>query len=97
MIMLTFKATIQQEKAFNKVIKAIKDAKKKGLVFYGKQNNLVAYTKQAETYIETDIDGCWFGKGKVIDYLSANVLSDSGADDYALYRTTEDAQNFGGE
>jgi len=45
--MKTHVPTDIQEKAFKKVVDAMKEAKKKGLRFYGKSDVLVAYTKEA--------------------------------------------------
>lgn len=85
-------ANKSQVAAFNKVIKAIQAAKKTGLVFYAKQWNIVAYTKEADNYIENIIGferSLRGGNGQVHN-LSSNILADSGADDYGSYATTED-------
>lgn len=86
-----------QTKAFERVISAIKQANKKGLVFYGKQNHLVAYTKAAENYIsqfdfEDTITPSF--NGGIVHYLSDNVLRDSGADDYSNYKSIFDNPDF---
>lgn len=80
-----------QEKAFERVEKAINAAQKAGLVFYGKQWELVAYTKKANNYIR---ESGVYDSARIIPYLSAMVLEDSGADDSISYRTDEDEQKF---
>ena len=91
---MKFAANKKQQEAFNKVIKAIENAQKLGLVFYGKQENLVAYTKQAHNYIEEDFSSSLYGDGNQIEHLSKNVLFDSGADDYGRYRMKEDEERY---
>lgn len=87
--------TKAQEKAFKDVISAIKKAKKAGLVFYAKQWNLVAYRKEADDYLESfNFSEVLSGKGSVVEYLSDNVLSDSGADDYGRYISFEDEEKY---
>lgn len=79
-----FIANEEQEKAFKKVVSAMKAAKKLGLHFYGKQDILVACTDKVNSYINDN------GMSKLlrqsyepIPYLTGhNILSDSGADDY---------------
>lgn len=89
--MKTHRANKEQEVAFNKVIKAIKQAKAKGLCFYGKQDSLVAYTKTADNYMrQYDFDRLLGRCNSVIPYLAETVLHDSGADDYAQYYNPED-------
>jgi len=80
-----------QVKAFENVIKAIRDANKKGLVFYGKQENLVAYTKEADRYAnQFDFGNLLRGRGCEIHFLNESILIDSGADDYGRYMSIED-------
>lgn len=87
----------KQEEAFNDVIKAINKAKKLGLVFYGKQYSLVAYTKEADKYIGSDVWNTLRTGFNVIPHLTKNVLSDSGADDYSCYLTKEDEIKYSEE
>lgn len=83
--------TPKQEAAFKKVVDAIKAAQKAGLVFFGKQFELTAYTKEANRYVdEKDFGRTLNGQGRNIPCLSARVLHDSGADDYSRYITDED-------
>jgi len=79
-----FIANEKQEKAFNKVISAMKAAKKLGLHFYGKQDILVACTTKANSYINDNGMAYLLKQDhEPIPYLTGdNVLSDSGADDY---------------
>lgn len=85
----------KQKEAFNDVIKAINNAKKLGLVFYGKQECLIAYSKAADDYINKFDFSKTLSTGlKVVPYLCSNVLSDSGADDYSCYFTKEDELKY---
>jgi len=87
-------ASKAQKKAFDQVVKAIERAKKTGLVFYGKQWDLVAYTKQADDYAnEFGFERSLSGVSQ-IPYLSKHILADCGADDYSRYRTQEDREKF---
>lgn len=93
--MKTHIPTNEQEKYFKKVVIAMKEAKKKGLVFYGKSDVLVAYTKEASDYQNIDFNktlGTGYG---TLPHLSAQrVLDDSGADDYASYLNESDEYMF---
>lgn len=79
-----FKANSTQKKAFDRVVKAIESAKNKGLRFYGMQWDLAAYTDYAEKYISDNGYVCGGSKTQ-IPFLSATILSDSGADDCAKF------------
>jgi hypothetical protein len=93
--MSKFSATGKQQQAFNDVIAAIKKAKKSGLVFYGKQNALVVYTKSANNYIsESDFEKLLGTGYNEIPYLSSDILEDSGADDYACFLSKLDEETF---
>lgn len=86
------KITKKQAEAYSQVIKAIEKAHKTGLVFFGKQFDLVAYTKEAAQYESQYQLLLKRGNGKNdIEYLSASVLYDSGADDFSRY--LEDADD----
>lgn len=88
---MKFSSNSGQKKAFNKVIKAIESAKKKGLHFYGKQFNLVAYSSKANDYIVSKDCMSKLNTGfATIECLSGNVLCDSGGDDYPSYRSQKD-------
>lgn len=89
-------ANEKQVASFKAIVKAIKAANKIGLVFYAKSDNLVAYTKEADHYIENEhgFDTCLRGKGGQIPKLTASILADSGADDYPSYVTKEDDSKF---
>ena len=92
---MKFQATKKQEELFNKVIQAMELAKKGGLFFYGKSGALVAYTKQVENYVdEHGFEELLRGRGNQIPYLTSEILSDSGADDYISYRTQEDEEKY---
>lgn len=92
---MKFSLTLKQEEAFKKVEKAIKDAKKLGLVFYAKSEKLVAYTKQANDYIEEDFESSLRGKGNQVECISkSGLINDSGADDYGCYRTEADEEKY---
>jgi hypothetical protein len=87
--------TIEQEKAFKSAINALKKCKKLGLVIYAKQYALVAYTKEADDYAEEfGFIKALMGDGSQMPHLYANILADSGADDYPVYRTREDQYLF---
>ncbi len=87
--------TEEQEKAFKAAINALKKCKKLGLRIYAKQYELTAYTKEADYYAEElGFEEALLGDGGVIPHLRSTILNDSGADDYALYRTKEDQQQF---
>ena len=93
---MNFSPSKEQETAFKKVAKAIKDAQKIGLVFYGKSGSLVAYTKQADKYNnEVDFQET-LGTGlNEVDFISqTGLISDSGADDYACYRSVFDQNKY---
>lgn len=85
------KITKKQAAAFSQVIKAIERLHNTGLVLFGKQFNLVGMTKETALY-ERDNDLLdRDGKGNNgLEYVSANVLFDSGADDYTHYKTNSD-------
>lgn len=89
-------ANEKQRKAFDKVISAIKAANKTGLVIYAKSQSLVAYTKQADHYVEEEhgFENCLRGRGYQIPNLSQSILADSGADDFPCYITMEDNNKF---
>jgi len=65
----------------------MKSAKKLGLCFYGLQDNLFAYTKEATRYINTNgYDKCINASNtSSIHHLSETILCDSGADDVPNY------------
>lgn len=92
------KITKAQAKAFAQVVKYIERAKEKGLCFFGKQNRLVAYDKQTADYENEhgllDRGNC--NGDNDLEYLSASVLMDSGADDYARYLKNSDDPYKGG-
>lgn len=85
-----------QRKAFDKLVKAFKEAKKSGLVIYAKSEKIVAYTKQADNYIENEhgFEKSLRGQGYQVPNLNANLLADSGADDYGCYMTIEDNHKY---
>ena len=85
----------EQKKAFKQLIASFEKCNKLGLVIYAKQYNLVAYTKEADSYAEeTNESLLKIGSFGQIPCLSAKCLADSGADDYACYITKEDELNF---
>lgn len=88
--------TQKQEQAFNNVVKAFQEAKKAGLVFYGKSGSLVAYKKSADNYIdEEDFHKSTCNPFGTVPHLSSHkCIVDSGADDYGKYRTEEDEYKF---
>lgn len=86
--------TKAQEIAFKKVVKAIKELRKLGLAVYAKQCNLVAYTKAADQYAQEFSPLHKMGKYGAIPCLSEPCFTDSGADDYATYISTEDQAKF---
>lgn len=89
-------ANKKQEEAFEALKKAFSKCKKNGLVIYAKCGNIVAYTKQADNYVENEhgFETCLSSCNGSIPYLSANVLADSGADDYPNYVSEEDSIKF---
>jgi len=93
---MEFSPNKEQILAFKKVEKAIKDAQKKGLVFYGKSGNLVAYTKQADNY-NNEVDfsrTLGTGFGQIPNISKSGLIVDSGADDYPCYRTQADEDMY---
>jgi len=88
-----------QEIAFDNVIKAIRKAQKSGLVFYAKSKKLVAYTKQADDYIENQVgfEKSLSGRFGQLYNLGESVLQDSGADDYGAYVSEKDAKKYNPE
>jgi hypothetical protein len=87
--------TIEQEKAFKSVINALKKCKKLGLVIYAKQYDLVAYTKEADDYAEEfGFEKALSGSGNQMPCISVQILQDSGADDYPVYRNKKDQDLF---
>jgi hypothetical protein len=93
---MNFTPNEKQEKAFDKVSKAIKDAKKAGLIFYGKCGQLVAYTKQADEYVEKNGFLNCFGtmQGQIPNISMAGLIKDSGADDYPQFISDADEREF---
>lgn len=92
---MTHIPTKEQEKAFKSAINALKKCKELGLVIYAKQYDLVAYTKEADDYAEEfGFEKALKGKGSQMPCISTTVLSDSGADDYPVYRTKFDQEFF---
>ena len=90
-----FEPTKEQEKAFQKVVAAIKAAKKLGLSFYGRQGSLAAQNAFVEKYEkEHGFDHLLQTGAGQLPCLTANVLNDSGADDYPCYASSEDEQHF---
>jgi hypothetical protein len=86
--------TPTQVKIFKDAVKAIKKAKKAGLVIYAKQYDLVAYNKSADDYIESDFLNSLGTGFSQIECLSERCLADSGADDYGSYRSAEDEEKY---
>jgi hypothetical protein len=87
--------SIEQKKAFNSAIRALKKCRKIGLVLYGKQENLVGYTLSADLYADKfGFEYALRGDGGMLPHLSCRVLTDSGGDDYARYRTIKDEDTF---
>ena len=85
----------EQIKAFKQLVKSFEKCKKLGLVIYAKQYHLAVYTKEADDYAEkTNKSLLCIGDYGTIPYLSAKVLADSGADDYACYVTEKDQELF---
>jgi hypothetical protein len=85
------KITKKQADAFSQVVKSIERLHKTGMVLFGKQFDLVAMTKDTAIY-ESDNDLLSRdGRGRNgLEYLSASVLWDSGADDYTHYKSNDD-------
>lgn len=89
-------ANDKQRKAFDALIKAFKACNKAGLVIYAKSEKLVAYTKQADNYIEVEhgFEKCLRSYCGQVPCLTSNILADSGADDYASYVSEEDHDKY---
>lgn len=86
----------KQIKAFNNAVKAIKKLRDLDMMIYGKQDYLVAYTKDADNYIQEyaplhKIFDETFG---TVPCLNFRCLNDSGADDYASYISKEHHDEF---
>lgn len=88
----THQPTKAQEKAFERVEKAIEAARKKGLYFYGRQNVLEAYTEPAMKYLERE--AICDGSRRIPCLKALNALADCGADDSWSYATAEDEELF---
>ena len=84
-----------QIKAFKQLTNSFNKCKKLGLVIYAKQYHLAAYTKDANDYAEKT-NNCLLNIGDygTVPCMSAKVLEDSGADDYACYVTEKDQERF---
>lgn len=84
--------TTDQKKAFTKVANAIKAAKKAGLIFYGKSGDLVAYTKEAEDYVESHgfLKCLRSTHGEIPNISVSGLINDSGADDYPHFISKAD-------
>ncbi len=84
-----FEITEKQEKAFKELVKAFKKCKKSGLVLYGKQDQITAYSVKA---FESDracplADIYDEDRNNPIPYISASrCISDSGADDEQYFK-----------
>jgi hypothetical protein len=93
---MNFSPNEEQIIAYKKVKKAIKEAQKKGLVFYGKSGSLVAYTKEADKYNDEVDFSQTLGTGfSQIDCISEKgLIVDSGADDYPCYRSQADEDRY---
>jgi hypothetical protein len=91
-----FNPTSKQQQAFKRVERAIKDAKKEGLIFYGKSQSLVAYTKEADDYIRTNGFEKCFGTnaGQIPCISKLDLINDSGADDYPQFLTKSDEEYY---
>lgn len=93
---MTHYANKKQEEAFKEVVKAFQKARKLGLVFYGKSDTLIAYTKQADNYIDQVPfhQACATGYSSLPCLTALKCISDSGADDYGSYRSQEDEDKY---
>lgn len=76
-----FTLTPEQKRAFNKVVKAIKDANKVGISFYAKSDTLCAYQEKAMEHAAPLHSIGRIDYTNPIPHESASVLADSGADD----------------
>lgn len=76
-----FELTTEQKKAFNKVVKAIKEANKAGISFYAKSDSLCAYQSEAMKHAAPLHSMGIKDYANPIPYVGANVLAGSGADD----------------
>lgn len=80
-----------QKRLYRNVIRAIERAQRGGLVFFGKQWYLTAYTVEANEYIRNSPSYASDGQGNGdIPNLAEKVLEDSGADDTFFYDEPED-------
>lgn len=84
----------RQQEAFDKAVRAILNLQKVGLVVYGKQQNLVAYTTAADEYAQQYSPLDKMGYCGQIPCLNKECLTDTGADDYAGYISDEDRIKF---
>ena len=89
-----FTPTKKQEDAFKEVVKAFKKARRTGLVFYGKDNNIVAYKGNADEYIDDHDCACATGFQQIEHLSSGRCIIDSGADDYGSYVDQEDEDKY---
>jgi len=86
----------KQTKAWLSLLKAFDNAKKSGLVLYGKCGSLVAYTKDAEKYVNDNggFNRCLRGRHGEIPHESSVVLNDSSADDFVAYISESDRKKY---
>jgi len=85
-----FEITDKQRKAYKDVAKAIKKAKKLGLVFFGKQSVLTAYPQKAfqlDLVAEIDDRNSESDRGNPVPDLGDHgLIIDSGADDQLYFK-----------
>lgn len=93
---ISFSPNEEQIKAYKKVKKAIKEAQKKGLIFYGKSDSLVAYTKQADDYINNvGIEkSLATGFSQIPCISESGLIADSGADDFNCFISKADENMY---
>lgn len=85
-IIRKYTPTKAQEKAFNRVVKAILSAKKKGIIFMGQQNILVGFRKEVfEDNIATNYKSIDY-KNPIPTLFELCCLFDSGADDMYYFK-----------
>ncbi|MGL5690398.1 MAG: hypothetical protein ACRDD8_06190 [Bacteroidales bacterium] len=89
----------EEKKAIESIARAFAKAKKLGLSFYGKNDNLVVYTADAEKYINSEFRHIGEsmsanGHHEIPHATLSGCISDSGADDCACFKDDVDYETF---
>lgn len=89
---MSFIPNKKQEMAFERVAKAILDARACGLDFYGQGSSLVAFTSDAAKYIARTGVQTSTGCEPIPHIERGGLICDSGADDIPCFINKQDEQ-----